>query len=411
MTRSLFIGGRFLLAGVSILSLAACGGGSSGGGAVSPACDQFDCQALVNNLAENIMLPAVQSFAVEVASLESAIGGYCAALGTGAETTTRDAARTAWSDAMAVWQQVEVMQVGPLIDNTGALKEELYFWTTQYSPDQRACQYDQEVVTAENTADYDFDVRSVRRRGMAALEHLLFNDNLDHTCPDIVTLMSDWNSRTPESRREARCGFAKIVVGRVHAKADELETKWTDVNGYLHQVKNPGTGGRFSSVQRVVNEFSDALFYLEKETNDIKLAEPPGIKANVCGDVGTACPKAVESWFAAETKSHITENMLAFQKLFLGEAPGDANAPGFSDFIVALGETTVAETMEADIEASLAAVDAISVSVQAAVADPVNIDTVTNAYNVAKNLTRQLKNQFVAILGLSIPDTAAGDND
>lgn len=411
MTRSLFSGGRFLLAGVSMLTLSACGGGGSGGGAASPACDQFDCQAMVNNLAENIMLPTVQSFAAEAVALESAIGGYCAALETVDETTTRDTARTAWSDAMAVWQQVEVMQVGPLIDNTGTLKDEIYFWSTQNPPATRACLYDQEVVTAETTVGYDIGTRSVTRRGIAALEYLLFEENLNHSCPPTVSSLSEWNARPDAEKKAARCAFAQLAAARISDKADELETKWTEVNGYLHQVKNPGTGGRFSSVQQVVNEISDALFYLEKETSDIKLAEPPGIKLNVCGDAGTVCPEAVESWFAAETKSHISENLLAFQKLFLGEAPGDADAPGFSDFIAALGETTVADTMEADTESSLMAVAAIPGAVQEAVADPVDVDTVTNAYNVAKNLTRQLKNQFVAILGLTIPDTAAGDND
>lgn len=409
MTRSLFSGGRILLAGVSILSLVACGGGS-GGGTTSSTCDDFDCQAMVNNLAENIMLPTVQSFAVEAASLESAIGGYCAALGTGNEATMRDATRTAWSDAMAVWQQVEVMQVGPLIDNTGTLKDEIYFWSTD-KPETRACGYDQEVVRAE-TEGYVIGFRPVSRRGLASLEYLLFSDNLDHSCSGAVDQLTDWNARPDSERKLARCNFTELAAARISDKADELETKWTEADGYLHQVKNPGTGGRFSSVQRVVNEFSDALFYLEKETNDIKLAEPPGIKANNCSfDAGTPCPEAVESWFAAQTKSHITENLLAFQKLFLGEAPGDTDAPGFRDFIAALGETTVADTMEADIEASLTAVAAIPGAVQEAVADPVDVDTVTNAYNVAKNLTRQLKNQFVAILGLTIPDTAAGDND
>ncbi len=409
MIRSLFSAGPCLLAAVSMLSLAACGG--SGGSAVSPACDQFDCQAMVNNLAENIMLPTVQSFAVEAAALEGAIGGYCAALETGDETATRDAARAAWSDAMAVWQQVEVMQVGPLIDNTGTLKDEIYFWSTQNPPATRSCLYDQEVVVAETTVGYDIGTRSVTRRGMAALEYLLFEDNLNHSCSGAVSSLADWNTRPDAEKKAARCGFAELAVARVSDKADELETKWTELNGYLHQVKNPGTGGRFSSVQQAVNEMSDALFYLEKKTNDIKLAEPPGIKANNCGDAGTVCPQAVESWFAAETKSHISNNLHAFQKLFLGEAPGDTDAPGFSDFIAAQGEQSVADTMEADIEASLTAVDAIPGTVQAAVADPVDVDTVTSAYNVAKNLTRQLKNQFVAILGLTVPDTAAGDND
>ena len=411
MTRSSFSGGCLLLAAVSMLTLSACGGGGSGGGAASPACDQFDCQAMVNNLAENIMLPTVQSFAVEAAALESAIGGYCTALETVDEATARDGARTAWSDAMAVWQQLEVMQVGPLIDNTGTLKDEIYFWSTQNPPATRSCLYDQEVVAAETTLEYDIAVRSVTRRGLGLLEYLLFENNLNHSCPPNVPSLSGWNARPDSEKKAARCALAELAAASVSDKADELESKWTQVNGYLHQVKNPGTGGRFSSVQQVVNEISDALFSLEKETNDIKLAEPPGIKANNCGAVGTVCPQAVESWFAAETKSHIRENLLAFQKLFLGEAPGDADAPGFSDFIAAQGEQSVADLMEADIEASLSAVDAIPGTLQAAVADPVDVDTVTNAYNVAKNLTRQLKNQFVAILGLTIPDTAAGDND
>ena len=403
---------RILIIGLSTLALTACDGGSGGGGGIglSGSCDQgFDCQELVNNLAANVMLPAVQDFAVAAEALSGRVEDHCTALSTpdsADDASSLAVARQGWQGAMASWQQVEVMQVGPLLDNSGSLRDNIYSWPTT---DQ--CRYDQEVLAAEQPG-YDISARTPDRRGMAALGYVLFDETLATSCPINIIAAADWTDRPEAERRVARCDYAALAAADVSRLADQLEGAWTGAGGYLDQVAMVGGGGRFSSVQQVVNEFSDALFYVEKETNDTKLALPAGLlRANSCGDVGTVCPADVESPFAMVSKENIRDNMRSFQKLFLGEAPGDTNATGFYEFFVALDEQNAADLLAADTVTAIASIEAIGGTLKDAVQTTNGLAEVTEAFNRTKDVSRQLKNQFVAILGLSLPDTSAGDND
>lgn len=395
------------------LILGACGGGGGGGGGigVSGSCGgDFDCQALVTDLASGVMLPVVQDFASAAQQLDSLTGAYCSALDTadaGDDTTALVAAQSAWRDAMSRWQHLEVMQVGPLLDNSGALRDNIYSWPTTDS-----CRVDQDVVLAQE-AGYDIASRTPDRRGLAALEYVLFTDTLDHSCPGNISIVSDWNGRADSERLAARCQYVQLAAADVARLSTELETAWTSANGFLDQVANPGGGGRYSSVQEAVNAFSDALFYVEKQTNDTKLALPAGfLRPNSCGDVGTVCPADVESPYAGVSKQNLRDNLLALQQMFLGDNSGDSATSGFYDFFVALGEKAAADRLAADIGIAIDAVDAIPGTLAGAVTDGASgRPLVEEAFNRMKDVTRQLKNQFVVILGLSLPDSSAGDND
>ncbi|MEI8640767.1 imelysin family protein [Pseudoalteromonas sp. Hal099] len=53
----------------------------------------------------------------------------------------RAQAQQAWLDTMAGWQQAEMMQMGPLLDNAGQLRNQIYSW-----PTFSRCGIDQDVV-------------------------------------------------------------------------------------------------------------------------------------------------------------------------------------------------------------------------------------------------------------------------
>jgi len=375
---------------------------------------------MLNNLASNIMLPAINDFKTKSSAMSTAVDAYFAALGLDDEAAKRTAAQDAWKTAMATWQKVEVMQVGPLTDDLGVLRDKIYSW-----PVTNTCGVDQDVVFADTgvllpgTTPYNLTERTRDRRGMDALEYVLFNTDLNHSCPagNVPVGVTDWNDplvRTDPDRRAARAKYAKLAAADVALQAQTLEMLWENTtNGFLADLIDPErSGSRFTSVEAAVNEVSDALFYYEDETKDIKLAKPLGLKANACSPTANnqGCAKEVESPFSTTSKENIKNNLLALQELFLGNKPGAATPLlGFDDFLDALGGDS--SLLKNRITAALPTVAAIPGTLKAAVSNATDYPKVNAAHAAAKGVTDQMKLNFLEVLKLNIPGSAAGDGD
>lgn len=406
-----------LAAAAMALALTACGGGGGdgGGGGGSSTCDDFDCQGMLENLANNVMLPTYQSFETEAQELVTEVDAYCDALGSGGEDSARDNAQQAWRDAAAVWQQAEVMQVGPLVVNSRALRDTIYSWPSTY-----ACGVDQEVVAAHKAAndsgtDYDISGRTPDRRGLDALEYALFKEDTGPACSAVVDAFDDeyWNGLDDAERREARCVYAQHAAADLSSQAQTLVNQWDGTeDDFLAELTNPGSSGsRYDSVEEAVNAVSDALFYVEKQTKDIKLAVPLGLKSNDCG--GDPCPADVESVWSNTSKENIRNNFVGLQRMYLGNDSGASPALGFDDYLSSAGDDNVSSMMANNIDAAVASVsdDVMPGTLAENLETQEGVGLVDSAHDAAKTVTDQLKNDFLQVLGLSIPDSAAGDGD
>ncbi|MDX1588910.1 MAG: imelysin family protein [Oleiphilaceae bacterium] len=390
------------------LLLAGCGGSSSGTSVTnSGVCAEFDCPAMLTNLGENIMLPAMEDFSVQSAALEQAALDYQQALrdsGGDEVPQAKNDFQTAWQQAILAWQSVEVMQVGPLVDGPRELRNEIYSW-----PSTSTCAVDQEVIAAE-VDNYDISDVTPLRKGLDALEYLLYTADLNETCPDNVDSVQNWNNRLDSDKRQTRADFAVHVAAGINSRGSELVNAWKGTDGYLAKLSDPeAAGSGFSSAQDAVNTVSDALFYIEKQVKDIKLAEPLGIK----GTCDNACPELVENPLSQRSKEHVRQNMVAFQSLFLGNAADSTEARlGFDDLLNAASGENVAGAMETDINATLDEIANLSGSFFAALdGAATGREQIQVIHDKAKKVTDRLKEDFLTVIGLSIPDAAAGDGD
>lgn len=390
----------------SLAMLAACGG--SGGSTLSNGqkadiCNSFDCQTMLTNLADNVIIPMIEDFELKATSLNTAVTAWQAEPN---NAELKAASADAWNNAMLSWQSLEVIQIGPLLSNSSLLRDSIYSW-----PSVSSCVVDQEVIEAESQGNsYDISMRTPLRKGLAALEYILYTPSLNHTCPETTTKTQNWNSRSDSERLNLRASFAKAASSDVLNKAMELTASWTQgSNSFRHELIHAGTNSsRFVSSQNAVNHVSDSLFYIEKQVKDMKLAEPLGLKGGKCVQGEAACADAVENPYSARSKEHIRQNLLAFQQVFLG-----GSGLGYDDMIDTIhnGEN-VSAMMEADINTALNAIDALeNQSLQAAVSDINGLNLAKGIHESVKSITDRLKSDFVNILGLSIPAAAAGDGD
>lgn len=388
-------------------------GGDNGSDSQTPI---FDEASLLASLVDNVITPTFTEFDSKAKAQPAIVKAYCdleasydPTMGDEDAKKTLDAAKVAaqnaWKETMVSWQHAELMIVGPLLANDKSLRNRIYSW-----PNASTCSVDQDVVFFAagniNGNAYDISKRSDKRRGLDAMEYLLFNDDLAHSCSiNSAEVLGDWNTQTEQARKVSRCKFAVEVANDLSDSATELLYEWSGEDGYSAKFKTAGQPGNpYSTTLNAINEISDALFYMTEELKDYKLATPLGLFDNKCGNI--ACPEEVESIYAKHSVENIRANIAAFEKIFLG---GTSENTGFDDFLDSNDATDTKELMLKGITDAKAAADAISTDLQTALTN----DTTAVEHNHAKvkDVTDQLKNDFINKLALELPKTSAGDND
>ena len=390
--------------------VSACSGGSGDGNGPDARFINFDRQALLANLGENILLPVYRDFASSAGALVTEVDAYCAAIDTADEATRLSAAQDAWRASMGHWQLAEMMLFGPAALDAKTLRDKIYSW-----PVTSSCAIDQDVMELyTDPGAYDINTRLTNRRGLDALEYALFAPTLETTCPPQIE-PAGWAALDQVTRTAARCSFAQRAAQDLAVQSAAVLAAWEPGQGnYLGDFSSAGeSGSSFGSAHEAVNAVSNALFYADAEVKDMKLGQPAGIVINICNTVQEPCLDELESPFARHSRENIAANLTAFDMIFHGYGPGqspdDPGAIGFDDFLVAGGGDALATTMTADIRAAIAASEAIPGSLATALGD--DYPSVVATHTAVKIVTDNLKSQFLTILGLDLPDGAAGDND
>lgn len=389
-----------------ILALLVGACGDDGGGPPPPvidaAQDSFDRKALLTNIGENIALPVYETFDTRVGAMATAIDAYCAALGTAEEAALRAPAQDAWKQAMQTWQIAEVMLFGPVAMNERALRDVIYSW-----PIISSCAVDQDVnLHRLDPASYDISIRLTNRRGLAALEYLLFSDDLNHTCAPQAA-PEGWDALADADRVAARCAFARVAVADLATQARTLLDAWRpEAGNYLADFTSASA---FASAQAAVNVVSDAMFALDTETKDMRVGEPAGIVINQCNTVGEPCVAELESPHARHSRENVLANLRGFQMLFLGQGLDGTDGIGFDEFLRSVGAEALADEMMSEIAAAIAATEAVPGTMEDALQS--DYQSVADAYATIKAVTDNLKTQFLTVLGLELPDTGGSDND
>jgi predicted lipoprotein len=384
------------------------GGGSEGPtqpstGTVTPG---FDKRALLQHLAEEVIVSTYADFVSAAVALEAAAVAHASTLDPG----DHDALEQAWRDAMVVWQQAELFQLGPagasnaVVGGLG-LRDEIYSW-----PTVNRCRTDQKLVSGEYADPVAFANELISVRGLATLEYLLFHGGSGNACSADASINSQgtW-AAIAEELPQRRADYAVTLAVLLRQRAQQLHGAWVAEGGnFVSELVRAGIGSTFyASDQAALNAVSDALFYLDTKTKDLKLAVPVGLAPDCASEV---CPEALESTFAGFAKEELRANLVGFQRAFHGGARDDGAALGFDDWLVAAGAGALAQEMGDDIEAALAAVDAIE---EADLADALVTDkaSVEALYFAVKAVSDDLKSQFISVLDLELPKSAEGDND
>lgn len=385
------------------------GGGTGTGGGTDTTVTSDDARRMVlADIGENVVLPGLRDFAEKAAALKTAVDAFAAAPG---DSAALDDARTAWRAAMSSWQYNEVLQVGPAGLSSG-------LDATPGGADLRSYIYSfpfLDVCVVEQLAAGDVAVTAgspVDTTGLGALEFLLFN-----------TEANPCDVQTPPTDGQ-RAVYAVSASDRILAVADDLLNRWEPSGGdFLAAWRTAGDGSEvYSRPQDALDALSVALFYVEKDAKDDKIADPTGIGATDLTECPTvSCPERLESRLSRHSGENIRVNVEAFRDVFAGVEGGR----GMNDLLTGIERDDLATEISDELQAVLdhfpnvvpdfdTAVEIIPNETECinATANPTTGGLpVCSLHGLLKLAMDTFRGPIVSALSLATPNRAAGDND
>lgn len=344
--------------------------------------DNFDRGEMLENIGNNIILPAFDQFESATSQLQSTITTLTGEV----NQANLDVVQDAWLNTIVTWKYAEMFMFGPVdqmvaapgIDNWRADN------VTNTLGIEEAIDTNQEI-----NASYIEGIGATRK-GLPAIEYLLFNfEEGDQAILDQLN--------ASENRR----AYLSALSERVNQIATAVNEAWKPGGGNYIETFTGSTGkSAASSVNVLANEF---LMLIERVKNH-KLGIPLGKRS-----MGTLLPENVEARFSAESLVLMQRNIDAIEDVFLGTgASGDQQ--GYADYLNALNAEyngqPLADVIANQIEDLRASVSAINDPLKTAL--EIQNAQVEEAYNAAQRLVVFTKTDMMSNLGLLVTYT---DND
>ena len=370
-------------------------------------------QKLLVAVAEEIILPNYEALKEAAATFIAPNGPLEAYCDLGPEALTGSSGfRDSFRELLDAVEATEMHALGPAMANGAQLRNKI---SSYHAGPVSTCGIDEIAVLSE-TVGFDLSERPANQRGMGALDYLLFNKSLLHSCPPQASITSGWNGLSESVRFEGRCAAAKILTADLANAASTIHDAWhPDEGDFSSEFTEEATVGQN------LQSLTDAMFFLEEGAKDAKLGNPLGIVA-ACSS--TTCPNMIQFPHSKLSLAAVKANVISFQALFdVNEETGfDAVIAerGFDDVSQRFTDNTQVartymETIETDLNVQVDLVESGSeTDCMNAAANP---DVASEAlpactlYGLIKRVVDDMKIDFVTILNVNLPGGTRADND
>ncbi|MDQ3073155.1 MAG: imelysin family protein [Bacteroidota bacterium] len=355
--------------------------------------DTYDRQAMLQNIGQNVIIPAFRDFSQKSKSLQIA----CESFAANPSESGLQMAQSSWKEAISAWKHCEFYQFGELdmshekllwaISSTTPVQNWSHTPHPVYTPAQPAKTTELEQALNTGSVINDAYVESVPFyiKGLPAIEYLLFDPA--RTDAEIV-------SQFLGAENEKRGQYLAALSENVTIKAEGIVNEWE--SGYLSTFITQDGRDVGSSLGMFCNA---VLFQVEMIKNE-RLGRPLGKL-----DLGNAQPGKVEAPYSKISRQLILENIAALKTAFTG-----GSGQGLDDLLDHLDakydNTPLASITITQFDVLKAAVESIPDPLETAVMQ--NPAEVENAFNEAKKLVKLLKVDMFNNLGTVITYT---DND
>lgn len=332
----------------------------------------FDREAMLEGLVNETILPLHETLAAEAAELE--VAGVAFQTDPNAETLA--VFQGAWKDTSIAFEHLQVYRFQRVMP-----------YMTQLDSSPPNIPFIEGYIELEEpgTINAEFvEFLGSSSKGLPALEYFIFGEGALASLSEV------------QNRRD----YAAALAADIRRVADELVVEWTPTES--------GYGDRFISADGEPNSVRSSVSMLTNEMiaelEDVArfwLGGPLGYR-----DGGEPQPNLVEAPYSGTSTDKLIANLEGFEMALngVGDAPSLAD---YLDFLGAeLNGEPMSEVLNAQIETTIAALEAIDTPLQVAVVE--DTATVEAAYNEAVTLLRLVKTDAAAQLGITV---TFSDND
>ena len=329
----------------------------------------FDQQAMLTNIGQNIVLPAYEAYKEETSNLKQAVTAFT---NDPTEETIAEA-QDAFKEAYIAWQGVTLYEFGPA--------EEVAFRMNSNA-------FPTSLTKIENSVSSNSwnlgSFTNVNQKGLPALDYLLFKEG---ALADFTTAENAANRRQ----------YLMDVATNLHDLASQVYNSWNpQQENYLATFTASKGSSAGSSLSLLVNQLNEGF----EITKNKRLNIPRGGRSIDEKPI----PTAVEAYYSGISLDLVEANLNSVEKTFKGEAKG-TDGLGLDDNLKAHFEAGNTEKDQASqileqIAKVRAAVDAIPDPLSEAV--KTSNDKVTTAYNETVKLVSYLKTEMPQTLSVLI---------
>lgn len=340
-------------------------------GFVAKAQDTFDRRAMLQSIADNVILPGQSVFIKAAEGLSAAADHFVSA----PTIANLYALHEAWRAAANSWAQIAVFNMDLRLTS---------YHNQIYKPPANYEFINDILSGGDQISEAYVDGIGSTSKGLDALEYLIFDP--DRTASEIVESFAD----------ERRLRFALSLAQNIERKAHEIQAYWSpEGRDYASRfVKADQEGG---VIQGAINMLANKIFNSLQTDLEMWLGEPSGIALD-----GEPRPDLVESPQGRHSLQHIAQRLIGLQNLFNGGARDDQLS--FDDYLDFLGaehhDGPLSGAISDRFEAALESIDAIDQPLALAVSD--KPDQVAALYESIRQLQILLRADMKSHLSILI---------
>ncbi len=356
---------RLLSITVVLFSFAFCNKKKIGGPKEEPA-NTFDKQALLINMADNVILPSYISFK---STLDSLITSYNAFRASGLASDFQ-IVKLKFNSVYLKYQRVDLFEFGPA-ENMIVRSNFNIFPTdsVQIKNNITAANYDLAAVN-------NFDAK-----GLPALDFLLYGNNQTET--EVI------NSFTSSVNRKQ---YVSDLLSDLSSKINSVINSWNSYRGTFINSLGTDVG---SSLGFLVNQINFEMDYLK----NAKIGTPLGKKT-----LGVVAPDKCEAFYGGQSVKYALESLELIENAYLGRSYAGVNGLGFDDYL----DHLKVQHNEVTLNGAIIAQFALAKTKLLALANPLSAQVVVNtaavdaAYVELVKLLVLLKTDMPSSLGVII---------
>lgn len=326
----------------------------------------FDDPQIVADFADEVVVPTYELLAARSVALADAIDALVAT----PDEARLAAARTAWADARAPWEQSEGFLFGP-VDSLG-IDPALDTWPLSET-DLNAVLASSDTLTAAYVANLPDS-----QKGFHALEFLLFGDSGSRTAAELTDRQKD---------------YLVAIARDFEIQTARLASSWTTGEGGLSAYRElfatagPGNSA-YPSLTSAAQEIVSGMAGICDEVANGKIADPFDAKD----------PLLEESQFSHNSLIDFQNNIRSVENAYLGRVP-DAGTTGRGlTTWVASRDAALDTRIKAEITAAIAAIGQIPAPFSDAILDTNAAPKVVAAQAAIRTLQTTLEEDLTDLI-------------